>query len=113
MTGNQNNNNSNNRNRRRFTQRKRGNTNKNTTNGNQNNNPPKNRELKFYLHDLVGRKQSESFGKIKEAIILKIQKTFNDPIDLVTSLEPKTKKVYTEPQAGAATTVGLPAARAQ
>ena len=104
-----------NRNRKRFTQKRKGNTNKNATNGIQNNsknnNPPKTREFKFYLHNSVGRKQSESFGKIKEAIILKIQKTFDDPIDLVTSLETKTKKVYTEPQAGAAATTGLPAVR--
>ena len=87
-----------NRNRRRFTQKKKGNSNKNTVNGNKNNdknnNPPKTREFKFYLHDSVGRKQSESFGKIKEAIIIKIQKTFDDPIDLVTRLETKTKKKY-------------------
>ena len=106
-----------NRNRRRFTQKKKGNSNKNTTNGNQNNgknnNPPKTRELKFYLHDSVGRKQSESFGKIKEAIIIKIQKTFDDPIDLVTSLETNTKKVYSEPEAGEAATVGTPKQKAR
>ena len=34
------------------------------------------KELKFYLHDSAARKASESFGKIKESIILKIHKTF-------------------------------------
>ena len=69
-----------NRNRRRFTQRKRGNsssTNSKTTNGtntNKNNNPSKVREHKFYLHDSAQRKTSESFNKIKEAIVTKIQK---------------------------------------
>ena len=101
-----------NRNRRRFTQRKRGSSNKNTQNGgqsnNKNNNPPKARELKFYLHDSVGRKQSESFGKIREAILIKIQKTFDSPVDLVSSLKSKAKKVYTEPVVDAAATVGTP-----
>ena len=105
-----------NRNRRRFTQKKKGNSNKSTTNGNQNNaknnNPPKIREFKFYLHDSVQRKQSESYGKIKEAIIIKIQKTLDDPIDLVTSLETKTKKVYSEPEAGEAATTGTPEQKA-
>ena len=91
-----------NRNRRRFTQKKKGNS-SNTANTNQNNgknnNPPKARELKFYMHDSAQRKQSESYGKIKEAIITKIQKTFDDSVDLVASLETKTKKIYTEPQA--------------
>ena len=93
-----------NRNRRRFTQKRKGNSDNNKTNGTanngKNNNPPKVREFKFYLHDSVQRKQSESYGKIKEAIITKIQKTFDDSVDLVTSLESKTKKVYSEPEAG-------------
>ena len=101
-----------NRNRRRYTQKKRGSSNKNTQNAsqnnNKNNNPPKVRELKFYLHDLVGRKQSESFGKIKDAIIIRIQKTFDSPVDLVTSLKSNTKKVYTEPVVDAAATDGTP-----
>ena len=101
-----------NRNRRRFTQRKRGSSNKTTQNAsqgnNKNNNPPKARELKFYLHDSVGRKQSESFGKIREAILIKIQKTFDSPVDLVSSLKAKAKKVYTEPVVDAAATVGTP-----
>ena len=76
-----------NKNRRRFTQKKKGSSNKNTQNtsqnGNKNNNPPKARELKFYLHDSAGRKQSESFGKIKEAIINKIQRMFDHPLEIV------------------------------
>ena len=60
-----------NRNRRRFPQRRRGNnTNKNNSNAN-NNQPrngikPKERELKFYMHDSHQRKTSESFNKIKD-----------------------------------------------
>ena len=101
-----------NRNRRRFTQKGKGNSNNSKTNGTinsgKNNNLPKIREFKFYMHDSVQRKQSESFGKIKEAIITKIQKTFDDSVDLVTSLESKTKKVYSEPEAGEAVTMGTP-----
>ena len=58
------------------------------------------------MHDSAQRRQSESYGKIKEAIIVKIQKTFNDSIDLVTSLETNTKKVYAEPQAADPASVG-------
>ena len=91
-----------NRNKRRFTQRKRG-TNTGTTSKapssttSRNNNPSKVREYKFYLHDLAQRKISESFNKIKEAIITRIQKTFDDSVDVVASLESKTRKVYAEP----------------
>ena len=106
-----------NRNRRRFTQKKKGNSNKSTTNGTTNNgknsNSPKIREFKFYLHDSVQRKQSESYAKIKEAIITKIQKTFDDSVDLVTSLENKAKKVYTEPTVDEAATVGTDAEKAR
>ena len=35
------------------------------------------REYKFHMHDTDARKSSESFGKIKEEIILKIQKYLN------------------------------------
>ena len=92
-----------NKNRRRFTQIKKGNissTSKNTSNGtnNKSNNLAKNRELKFHLHDSAQRKTSESFNKIVEAIVTKIQKTFDDSVDLVTSIEQKTKKVYAEPE---------------
>ena len=85
----------NNKNRRRFTQRKRGTSSTNikiNSTTSKNNNPPKIRELKFYLHDSAQRKTSESFNKIKEAIITKIQKTFEDSVDVVESLEKKLKK---------------------
>ena len=99
-----------NKNRRRFSQRKKG-TSSNSTKSNgtitsKNNNLPKIRELKFYLHDSVQRKQSESFNKIREAIITKIQKTFEDSVDIVASLEAKAKKVFDEPDVPEATTEG-------
>ena len=106
----------NNKNRKRFTQRKRGTSSANTkTNSttSKNNNPLKTRELKFYLHDSAQRKTSESFNKIKEAIITKIQKTFEDSVDVVESLEKKTKKVYEEPDFPNAATEGTPEARAR
>ena len=105
-----------NKNRKRFSQRKRGTPSSNTkTNGNtttRRNNLPKVRELKFYLHDSIGRKQSESFGKIREAIITKIQKTFEDSVDIVASLEARTKKVFDEPDEPEATTAGTAAEKA-
>ena len=71
------------------------------------------REFKFCLHDSAQRKTSESYGKIKEAIITKIQKAFNDSVDLVTSLESKTKKVYSEPEVGEAATTCTPEQKAR
>ena len=67
-------------------------------NKNQNNKPkPVIREMKFYMHDSAQRKNSESFGKIKEAIILKIQTTFESPMDVVKSLRDGTKKAFDKP----------------
>ena len=108
-------------NRRRFTQRRgRGsnsNWNKSNTNSSgsqlKNNNKPKERELKFHLHDSTQRKTSESYNKIVEAIITKMQKTFDDLIDIVNSLETKTKKVFTEPTAADAATSGTDAQKAR
>ena len=40
------------------------------------------KEMKCYLHDSDKIKTSESFGKIKDYIVLKIQKSFEDPIYL-------------------------------
>ena len=50
------------------------------------------REYKFYLHDSTQRKSSESFGKIKESIIMKIQNTFVNPIAIAESLSSGIKK---------------------
>ena len=55
--------------------------------GGQNNNKPKAREYKFHLHDSVQRKTSEGFGKIKEAIIFKITKIFDLPLEIVESIK--------------------------
>ena len=56
------------------------------------------KEYKFHMHDAQARKTSESFEKIKKAIILKIQETFEDSINIVDSLEKKTKKVLEKPK---------------
>ena len=104
------------RNRRRYTLKRKGypnNSNIITANNGKNNNLPKMRELKFYMHDSVQRKQSESFGKIKEAIITKIQKTFDDSVDLVASLENNVKKIYIEPVIDEAATIGTDAQKAR
>ena len=55
------------------------------------------REYKFHLHDSDARKKSESYEKIKEAIVLKIQKTFEKSNDVATSIETKTKHSFTKP----------------
>ena len=52
------------------------------------------REMKFHMHDSAQQKTSESFRKIKETIILKIQKTFEDPIDIAESIRNNVKKVF-------------------
>ena len=61
------------------------------------------REYKFYMHGSAQRKTSESYGKIKEAIILKIQNTFENPIAVANSISPGVKKVYTKPNLGKST----------
>ena len=55
------------------------------------------REMKFHMHDAQARKMSESFDKIKKAIILKIQETFEDSKNIVESLKKKTKKEIDKP----------------
>ena len=50
--------------------------------------------MRFHMHDSAQGKTSESFGKVKEAIILKIQKTFDDPIAVVQSIADNTKKIF-------------------
>ena len=54
--------------------------------------------MKFHLHDSAARKSSESYTRIREAIILKIQKTFDDSIVLTESIISKTKKVIAKPK---------------
>ena len=56
------------------------------------------RELKFYLHDSQLRKSSESFTKIKEAIITKIKKTFENPNAIAESLSSNKRKTFTKPE---------------
>ena len=105
-----------NKNRRRFSQRKKGSSSTSssaTCTTSKNNNSPKIRELKFYLHDSANRKTSESFNKIREAIITKIEKTFADSVDVVASLEAKTKKVYDEPDMPEAATEGTDAEKSR
>ena len=55
------------------------------------------KEMKFYLHDSDKRKTSESFGRIKESIVLKIQKSFEDTIYLSELIINKCKKTFTKP----------------
>ena len=62
--------------------------------GSQNNSS---RKLKFHMHDSALRKNAESFGKVKEAIVLRIQKTFTNGRDLAECLQDGTEKVFNEP----------------
>ena len=68
-----------NNNRRRFNNRKTGSAQK-SANCLSTSNKPKVRELIFYLYDSAQRKTSESYGKIVDAIIVKIQKYSNSPL---------------------------------
>ena len=52
------------------------------------------RDMRFHMHDSAQRKTSESFGKVKEAIVLKIQKTFDDPIAVAQSIADNTKTIF-------------------
>ena len=51
------------------------------------------REMKFHMHDAQARKTSESYEKIRRAIILRIQEPFEDSINVVESLRKKQKIV--------------------
>ena len=56
------------------------------------------KEYKFHMHDAQARKTSESYDKIKKAMILKIQKTFENPLDIVQSLDEKKRKILSKPE---------------
>ena len=55
------------------------------------------RKYKFHMHDAQARKSSESYEKIKNAIILKIQESFEDSEYVVESLKKKSKEVIEKP----------------
>ena len=57
--------------------------------------------MKFYLHDSQNRKNAESFGKIREAIINRIQRTYDHPLEIVQCLRDKQKPTFTAPVSGA------------
>ena len=67
-----------------------------STNG-QNDGKTKIKEYKFHMHDSAQRKTSESFGKIRDAIILKINKTFDAPLEVVESIRTGAKVTPSEP----------------
>ena len=64
------------------------------------------------MHDSAQRKQSENYNRIKEAIILKIQKTFDDPERITESLVQMTKHTFTEPSPGTRSSTGSDAEQA-
>ena len=64
----------------------------------QNDGKAKIREYKFHMHDSAQRKTSESFGKIRDAIILKINKTFDTPLEVVESIRTGAKLIPNEPE---------------
>ena len=86
--------------RRRF-YRKSNNSNKPNGNGNNSNGSNQKvqakREMEFHMHDAQARKTSESYEKIRKAIILKIQESFEDSINVVDSLRKKKKIVVAKP----------------
>ena len=62
------------------------------------NKQPAKKEYKFHMLDSQARKNAESFDTIKKFIVLKIQETFDDSLDVVESLESKRKKRFTKPK---------------
>ena len=65
------------------------------------------------MHDQAQRKTSESYNKIVDAIIIKIQKTFNEPREIAESIKKRTKKVFIEPTCEDAATTGTPEQKAR
>ena len=53
-------------------------------------------DYKFHIHDEQQRKNSDSFGKIKEAIVLNIQKKFDNCMDTAESISSGTIRVFDE-----------------
>ena len=49
------------------------------------------------MHDAQARKSSESYEKIKNAIILKVQESFKDSKYVIESLKKNSKKVIEKP----------------
>ena len=76
-----------------------GNTNSNATPKTSTTNS-RNKEYKFYLHDSQNRKNAKSFGKIKKAIINKIQRTFDHPLEIVQCLRENKKPTFNAPEPG-------------
>ena len=78
-------------------------SNKNKPNGNGNNGNGSSqkiqakREMKFHMHDAQARKTSESYEKIRKAIILKIHESFEDSANVVESLRKKQKIAVAKP----------------
>ena len=50
------------------------------------------------MHDLSQQKTSESYGKIKESIVLKIQKTFTSSRLIVQSISTNKAQVFSVPE---------------
>ena len=89
----------NNRNRR-FNRRKNTSNNASSSTSKTSTTNSRSKEYKFYLHDSQNRKNAESFGKIKEAIINKIQRTFDHPLEIVQCLRENKKPTFTAPEPG-------------
>ena len=54
--------------------------------------------MKFHLHDSEAQKCLEAYDKIRKNIILKIQETFQNSLNVTESLEKGTKKTFTKPK---------------
>ena len=70
---------------------------KNTGTATSTNTPKLIRELKFHMHDSDQRKMSESFHKIKEAIVTKIKSTFQNPLKIAESITSMRLSTFSEP----------------
>ena len=52
----------------------------------------------IYMIRRIARKNAKSFGKIKEAIINKVQRTFDHPLEIVQCLRENKKPTFTAPE---------------
>ena len=96
--GNKENTNSSNSRRSYFSKNKKTSSNGQATSGSNSNKPRLTRELKFHMHDSSQRKTSESYGKINESIVLKIQKTFTSSRLIAQSISTNVAQVFKSPE---------------
>ena len=56
--------------------------------------------MKYYMHGTDAHRKAETFEKIKEDIVSRVERTFKDPLDIVSSLKDLKEKTFKEPDMG-------------